>query len=145
MLKLGVIFLSSLCHRALILSLLSAVDSDSEKETKKRSAKKAFEINFDEDIDFEAHFRKTKVRAEFLPLCNLFCHITMAWNCHLQTGSSHALGALTGPVWNSSLEASLNLLPFRQKPVFKALICALIFQVVDSSWVMASITFPRHL
>ncbi|NWH17111.1 CND2 protein, partial [Grus americana] len=36
------------------------LDSDSEKETKKRSAKKAFEINFDEDIDFEAHFRKTK-------------------------------------------------------------------------------------
>ncbi|XP_009283075.1 PREDICTED: condensin complex subunit 2 isoform X2 [Aptenodytes forsteri] len=35
-------------------------DADSEKETKKRSAKKAFEINFDEDIDFEAYFRKTK-------------------------------------------------------------------------------------
>ncbi|NXS47364.1 CND2 protein, partial [Balaeniceps rex] len=34
--------------------------ADSEKETKKRCAKKAFEINFDEDIDFEAHFRKTK-------------------------------------------------------------------------------------
>ncbi|NXL51444.1 CND2 protein, partial [Podilymbus podiceps] len=34
--------------------------ADSEKETKKRSAKKAFEINFDEDIDFEAYFRKTK-------------------------------------------------------------------------------------
>uniref|UniRef100_A0A8C3KRP7 Condensin complex subunit 2 n=1 Tax=Calidris pygmaea TaxID=425635 RepID=A0A8C3KRP7_9CHAR len=29
-------------------------------ETKKRSVKKAFEVNFDEDIDFEAHFRKTK-------------------------------------------------------------------------------------
>ncbi|NXI97325.1 CND2 protein, partial [Psophia crepitans] len=36
------------------------LNSDSERETKKRSAKKAFEINFDEDIDFEAHFRKTK-------------------------------------------------------------------------------------
>ncbi|NXF41006.1 CND2 protein, partial [Nyctibius bracteatus] len=35
-------------------------DADPEKETKKRSAKKVFEINFDEDIDFEAHFRKTK-------------------------------------------------------------------------------------
>ncbi|NXV94097.1 CND2 protein, partial [Calonectris borealis] len=35
-------------------------DADSEKEAKKRSAKKAFEINFDEDIDFEAYFRKTK-------------------------------------------------------------------------------------
>ncbi|KFP96269.1 Condensin complex subunit 2, partial [Haliaeetus albicilla] len=35
-------------------------DADSEKETKKRNAKKAFEINFDEDIDFEAYFRKTK-------------------------------------------------------------------------------------
>ncbi|XP_075300719.1 condensin complex subunit 2 isoform X1 [Opisthocomus hoazin] len=35
-------------------------DADSEKETRKRCAKKAFEINFDEDIDFKAHFRKTK-------------------------------------------------------------------------------------
>ncbi|XP_014800951.1 PREDICTED: condensin complex subunit 2 [Calidris pugnax] len=35
-------------------------DADSEKETKKRNIKKAFEVNFDEDIDFEAHFRKTK-------------------------------------------------------------------------------------
>ncbi|NXS65004.1 CND2 protein, partial [Pandion haliaetus] len=35
-------------------------DADSEKETKKRSVKKAFEMNFDEDIDFEAYFRKTK-------------------------------------------------------------------------------------
>ncbi|XP_009706644.1 PREDICTED: condensin complex subunit 2 [Cariama cristata] len=35
-------------------------DADSEKETKKRSAKIAFEINLDEDIDFEAYFRKTK-------------------------------------------------------------------------------------
>ncbi|KFZ53876.1 Condensin complex subunit 2, partial [Podiceps cristatus] len=34
--------------------------ADSEKETKKRSAKKAFEINFDEDVDFEVYFRKTK-------------------------------------------------------------------------------------
>ncbi|XP_049687244.1 condensin complex subunit 2 isoform X2 [Accipiter gentilis] len=34
--------------------------ADAEKEAKKRSAKKAFEINFDEDIDFEAYFRKTK-------------------------------------------------------------------------------------
>ncbi|NXX80817.1 CND2 protein, partial [Urocolius indicus] len=33
---------------------------DSERETKKRNPKKAFEINFDEDIDFEACFRKTK-------------------------------------------------------------------------------------
>ncbi|XP_065507823.1 condensin complex subunit 2 [Caloenas nicobarica] len=35
-------------------------DADSEKETKKRNAKTAFEINFDEDIDFDAHFRKTR-------------------------------------------------------------------------------------
>ncbi|KAM6341897.1 condensin complex subunit 2 [Podargus strigoides] len=35
-------------------------DADSEKETKKRIAKKEFEINFDEDIDFAAFFRKTK-------------------------------------------------------------------------------------
>ncbi|NXC77768.1 CND2 protein, partial [Anhinga anhinga] len=37
------------------------LDADSEKETKKkRTAKKAFEINFDENIDFETYFRKTK-------------------------------------------------------------------------------------
>ncbi|KFQ40746.1 Condensin complex subunit 2, partial [Mesitornis unicolor] len=35
-------------------------DAVSEKETKKRNAKKAFEINFDEDVDFEMYFRKTK-------------------------------------------------------------------------------------
>lgn len=84
MLKLGVSLLSLLCDKALTVSLLSAADADSEKETKKRSAKKAFEINFDEDIDFEAYFRKTKVRAEVLPLCSLFCHISVSWNCHLQ-------------------------------------------------------------
>ncbi|XP_009874818.1 PREDICTED: condensin complex subunit 2 [Apaloderma vittatum] len=35
-------------------------DADSERESRKRNAKKAFELNFDEDIDFEVHFRKTK-------------------------------------------------------------------------------------
>ncbi|NXK14345.1 CND2 protein, partial [Herpetotheres cachinnans] len=34
--------------------------ADSTKETRKKSAKKAFEINFDEDIDFKTYFRKTK-------------------------------------------------------------------------------------
>ncbi|KAM6234943.1 condensin complex subunit 2 isoform 2-T2 [Porphyrio hochstetteri] len=34
--------------------------ADSEKETKKKSAKTAFEIDFDENIDFDAYFRKTK-------------------------------------------------------------------------------------
>ncbi|NXJ71707.1 CND2 protein, partial [Rostratula benghalensis] len=37
-----------------------STEADSEKETKKRTAKKVFEVNFDEDIDFEAYFRKTK-------------------------------------------------------------------------------------
>ncbi|XP_013152177.2 condensin complex subunit 2 isoform X1 [Falco peregrinus] len=32
----------------------------STKEAKKKNAKKAFEINFDEDIDFKTYFRKTK-------------------------------------------------------------------------------------
>ncbi|NWI24375.1 CND2 protein, partial [Sula dactylatra] len=37
------------------------LDADSEKETKKKwSSKKAFEMNFDENIDFEAYFCKTK-------------------------------------------------------------------------------------
>lgn len=60
--------MSLLGHKALTVSVLSAADADSERETKKRNAKKAFEINFDEDIDFKAYFRKTKVRAEFWPL-----------------------------------------------------------------------------
>ncbi|OXB54079.1 hypothetical protein ASZ78_005591 [Callipepla squamata] len=34
--------------------------SNAEKENKKRNAKKAFEVNFDEDVDFEMYFRKTK-------------------------------------------------------------------------------------
>ncbi|KAM6036152.1 condensin complex subunit 2 isoform 3-T3 [Theristicus caerulescens] len=36
------------------------LSADSEKQAKKRNVKKAFEINFDEDIDFEVYFRKTK-------------------------------------------------------------------------------------
>ncbi|KFP42182.1 Condensin complex subunit 2, partial [Chlamydotis macqueenii] len=40
------------------VSFLSAIGA--EKKTKKKSAKKAFEVNFDEDIDFEAYFRKTE-------------------------------------------------------------------------------------
>ncbi|NWH59095.1 CND2 protein, partial [Geococcyx californianus] len=35
-------------------------DAQSEKVTKKKNEKKAFEINFDEDIEFKVHFRKTK-------------------------------------------------------------------------------------
>ncbi|XP_021230714.1 condensin complex subunit 2 isoform X2 [Numida meleagris] len=34
--------------------------ADCEKEKKKKNAKKAFEVNFDEDVDFETYFRKTK-------------------------------------------------------------------------------------
>ena len=82
--------LSLLCHKALTVSFLSAADADSEKDTKKRTAKKAFEINFDEDIEFEAYFRKTKVRVEFLPLSAL-----LLYQCVLElssaNGSSHAL------------------------------------------------------
>ncbi|NXS57228.1 CND2 protein, partial [Brachypteracias leptosomus] len=33
---------------------------DSERETKKRNAKKPFEMDFDEEIDFDVYFRKTK-------------------------------------------------------------------------------------
>ncbi|NXI66154.1 CND2 protein, partial [Anseranas semipalmata] len=32
----------------------------SEQENKKKNAKKGFEVNFDEDVDFETYFRKTK-------------------------------------------------------------------------------------
>lgn len=96
MLKLGASLLSLLCHKALTVSFLSAAGADAEKEAKKRSAKKAFEINFDEDIDFEAYFRKTKVCAEVLPLSALSFAISVclgtviwkwfiSWSC--ETGS----------------------------------------------------------
>ncbi|NXF82459.1 CND2 protein, partial [Sclerurus mexicanus] len=35
-------------------------DTNSEKEPKKRNMRKAFELNFDEDVDFEAYFHQTK-------------------------------------------------------------------------------------
>ncbi|NXK97509.1 CND2 protein, partial [Formicarius rufipectus] len=35
-------------------------DADSEKEPKRKNAKKVFELNFDEDIDFETYFHQTK-------------------------------------------------------------------------------------
>ncbi|NXH20438.1 CND2 protein, partial [Bucco capensis] len=35
-------------------------DADSVRESKKKKVKEPFEINFDEEVDFEAHFRKTK-------------------------------------------------------------------------------------
>uniref|UniRef100_A0A8C6ZNB5 Condensin complex subunit 2 n=1 Tax=Nothoprocta perdicaria TaxID=30464 RepID=A0A8C6ZNB5_NOTPE len=38
-------------------------DTVSEKESRRRNTKKVFEINFDEDIDFEVHFCKTKTAA----------------------------------------------------------------------------------
>jgi len=67
------------------VSFLSAASADSEKENKKKKAKKAFEVNFDEDVDFEAYFRKTKVRTEFLPpLCS-------AISVHLRTAISRWL------------------------------------------------------
>lgn len=39
--------------------------------TKKQNVKKVFEIDFDEDIDFKAYFRKTKVGASL-------CHHVLA-------------------------------------------------------------------
>lgn len=57
------------------VSFLSAAGSISEQQNKKKMAKKGFEVNFDENIDFETYFRKTKVCTEFLPLCSLFSHI----------------------------------------------------------------------
>ncbi|KAM8794577.1 condensin complex subunit 2 [Eudromia elegans] len=35
-------------------------DAVSERESRRRNTKKVFEIDFDEDVDFEMHFRKTK-------------------------------------------------------------------------------------
>ncbi|XP_017687353.1 PREDICTED: condensin complex subunit 2 [Lepidothrix coronata] len=35
-------------------------NANSEKETRKRNVKKVFELDFDENVDFEAYFRKTK-------------------------------------------------------------------------------------
>ncbi|NXM03494.1 CND2 protein, partial [Tyrannus savana] len=35
-------------------------NANSEKETRKRNVKEVFELNFDENVDFEAYFHKTK-------------------------------------------------------------------------------------
>jgi hypothetical protein len=50
---------------------ISAEDATSQSENKKKSAKKDFEINFDDDIDFDVYFQKTKVCFGFISLCFL--------------------------------------------------------------------------
>lgn len=72
MLKMG-LSLSSLSQ--ITVSFLSAAGVVSEQQNKKKNAKKVFEVNFDEDIDFKTYFRKTKVCTEFLPLSSIFGHI----------------------------------------------------------------------
>lgn len=41
--------------------LVSAVDHLPDKETRKRKPKKAFEIDFEEDVNFDTYFRTTRV------------------------------------------------------------------------------------
>lgn len=47
---------------------VSAGDTASQSEHRKKSSKD-FKIDFDDDIDFDVHFRKTKVCARFIILC----------------------------------------------------------------------------
>lgn len=41
--------------------LFFIVEAGADKEIRKKSAKKVFEINFDEDVNFEPYFRETRV------------------------------------------------------------------------------------
>ncbi|NXP20626.1 CND2 protein, partial [Scytalopus superciliaris] len=47
-------------HRALALPFPPPADTNSEKEPKRRNVRKVFELNFDEDVDFEAYFHQSK-------------------------------------------------------------------------------------
>lgn len=44
----------------------------SQIENKKKNPKKDFEINFDDDIDFDTYFIKTKVCARFICICAFY-------------------------------------------------------------------------
>lgn len=48
--------------------LISAGDTVSQSEHRKKSSKD-FKIDFDDDIDFDVHLKKTKVCARFTILC----------------------------------------------------------------------------
>lgn len=50
---------------------ISAEDAALKSENRKKSTKKEFEINFDDDIDFDVYFGKAKVCAGFITICTL--------------------------------------------------------------------------
>lgn len=63
---------------------VSAEDTTSHSENRKKTTKKDFEINFDDDIDFDVYFRKTKVCAGFIIICaflNYSLHSSFPFRC----------------------------------------------------------------
>lgn len=58
-------------HRSEVLTsiFISAEDASSQSGNKRRTTKKDFEIDFDDDIDFHVYFQKTKVCATFINTC----------------------------------------------------------------------------
>lgn len=68
------------------------VDHVPDKETRKRKPKKTFEIDFNDDVDFDTYFRTTRVKLPSTPsLCVLFpsfSFILYSWVCFLYIISS---------------------------------------------------------
>lgn len=49
-----------------LVSRVSTVDHLPDKETRKRKPKKTFEIDFNDDVNFDTYFRTTRVRTLFV-------------------------------------------------------------------------------
>lgn len=56
---------------------ISAEDATSKTENRKKSTKKEFEINFDDDIDFDVYFGKAKVCTAFCTFLNYSLHSSL--------------------------------------------------------------------
>lgn len=52
----------TMCQIVSLVSRVSTVDHLPDKETRKRKPKKTFEIDFNDDVNFDTYFRTTRVR-----------------------------------------------------------------------------------
>lgn len=52
----------TMCQIISLVSHVSTVDHLPDKETRKRKPKKTFEIDFNDDVNFDTYFRTTRVR-----------------------------------------------------------------------------------
>lgn len=56
----------TMCQIVSLVSLVSTVDHLPDKETRKRKPKKTFEIDLNDDVNFDTYFRTTRVRTLFV-------------------------------------------------------------------------------